>query len=110
MLKQTNRPTNRRPNRPPPRAPTDCCDGSDELEGCKNTCIEKNAAVRETLKQKVEDYKKALDKRREYASGAAGSRKTMRARLGGIDGDIAEAGAAVEKAAGEGRRRGGLAI
>lgn len=67
----------------------DCCDGSDELDGCSNTCIEKNAAVREGLKQKVEDYKRALDKRREYAGAAEGHKQHMHGRLATIDDEIA---------------------
>jgi hypothetical protein len=83
--------------------PADCCDGSDELDGCTNTCIEKNAAVREGLKQKVEDYKRALDKRREYAAGAAARRAEMGVRLGSIDGEIAAAEKEVERTQGGGR-------
>ncbi|KAI8473523.1 MAG: glucosidase II beta subunit-like-domain-containing protein [Monoraphidium minutum] len=74
----------------------DCCDGSDELEGCKNTCIERNAAVREGLKAKVEDYRRALARRQEYAAGAADARRAMKERLAGIDAEIAAAEAAVE--------------
>lgn len=77
------------------------CDGTDELEGCKNTCIEKNAAVRESLKQKVDDYKRALAKRAEYAAGAAQARKDMKARMGVIDSEIAAAEAEVESLAAE---------
>ncbi|GBF96865.1 glucosidase 2 subunit beta [Raphidocelis subcapitata] len=79
----------------------DCCDGTDELEGCKNTCIEKNAAVREGLLQQVDEYKQALAKRRDYAAGAAQERKDMKERLGSIDSDIEAAGKEVVRLAGE---------
>lgn len=56
--------------------------------------------MREGLKKKVDDYKRALDKRHEYASGAAEKSKTMRGRLAAIDGEIADAEKEVEQAAG----------
>ena len=79
----------------------DCCDGTDELEGCANTCIEKNAAVREGLQKQVDDYKAALAKRKEYAAGAAAARQRMRERLGAVDADIAGAEKEVEKLLGD---------
>jgi len=78
------------PSTPPPPPPADCCDGSDELAGCTNTCIEKNAAVREQLKQKVADYKAALDQRASYIAQAPALRDEMAARQGAMDGLIAD--------------------
>jgi hypothetical protein len=95
----------RRPPPPKPARPADCCDGTDELEGCKNTCIERNAVVREGLLQQVEEYKQALAKRKDYAAGAAQARKDMKERLASIDGDIAAAAKEVERLAGVGLRR-----
>lgn len=84
-----------------PYVSAECCDGTDELGGCKNTCIEKNAAVRESLKQKVEEYKKALAKKKEYSKQAVTKRQDMRSRLAGIDGEIETAKNEVEHYTGE---------
>lgn len=71
-----------------PRLHADCCDGTDELEGCQNTCIEKNAAVRESLAKKVQEYKAALEKRQQYVQAAQQKRDEMRARAAGINAEI----------------------
>ena len=46
------------------------------------------------------EYKAALLKRHEYAAGAADARKHMKARLAGMDGEIAAAEKDVERLTG----------
>jgi hypothetical protein len=79
----------------------DCCDGTDELSGCKNTCIEKNSAKRDTLKKKIDEYKQALDRKAQYAASAAGVRANMKQRFQNVDQDIVNAGQEVQKLSGE---------
>eukprot|EP00879_Flechtneria_rotunda_P005269 GHRR01005555.1.p1 GENE.GHRR01005555.1~~GHRR01005555.1.p1 ORF type:complete len:448 (+),score=103.22 GHRR01005555.1:129-1472(+) len=69
----------------------DCCDGTDELSGCKNTCIEKNSAKRDELKQKISEYRTALDRKAQYAASAAGVRENIKQRFQNVDGDIEQA-------------------
>lgn len=86
----------------------DCCDGSDELSGCKNTCIEKNSAKRDALRKKIDELKAALDKKAAYAASAAGVRENIRQRHANVDGDIAKAEAELERLTGaRAARRGG---
>lgn len=78
----------------------DCCDGSDELSGCKNTCIEKNSAKRDALKQKIDEYKASLEKKAQYAASAAGVRENIKLRHQNVDGDIANTEQELEKLTG----------
>lgn len=79
----------------------DCCDGSDELSGCKNTCIEKNSAKRDALKQKIDEYRASLEKKTQYASSAAGVREHIKQRHQNVDGDIANTEEELQKLTGE---------
>jgi hypothetical protein len=80
--------------------PADCCDGSDEVSGCKNTCLEKNAAVREGLKQKLADYKKALKTKHVVLDSADAKRHHIQERLQNIPADITAAQQRVAQLAG----------
>jgi hypothetical protein len=81
--------------------PADCCDGTDELSGCKNTCIEKNSAKRDALRAKIDEYKASLEKKAQYASSAAGVREHIKQRHQNVDGDIASTEQELQKLAGE---------
>lgn len=70
---------------------TDCCDGTDELGGCKNTCIEKNSAKRDDLKRQIDDYKTSLDRKAQYAASANGVRENVKQRFQLVDTDIEKA-------------------
>lgn len=79
----------------------DCCDGTDELSGCKNTCIEKNSAKRDSIKKQIEDYQAALDKKAQYVSSAHGVRTNIKTRFANVDKDIAAAEKELERLAAE---------
>lgn len=79
----------------------DCCDGTDELSGCSNTCVEKNAAVREALKAKVAEYKQALDIKEAYKEQAEDLRATLQQRGNVIDAEIAAKAQEVDALQGE---------
>lgn len=81
--------------------PADCCDGTDELSGCKNTCIEKNSAKREAIKKQIDDYQAALDRKAQYAAGAAGVRDNIKQRHANVDSDIEKAEKELERLTGE---------
>jgi uncharacterized coiled-coil DUF342 family protein len=66
----------------------DCCDGTDELSGCTNTCIEKNSAKRDELRAKIDAYKASLEVKASYASSAVGVRQHIKQRHKNVDGDI----------------------
>ena len=67
---------------------TDCCDGTDELKGCSNTCIEKSAGALLELQQKVAAYSNTLAKKASYVHQAAERRKNWAARTHTIDSEI----------------------
>jgi chromosome segregation ATPase len=78
----------------------DCCDGTDELSGCKNTCIEKNSAKRDAIKRQIDDYKAALDRRGQYASSAHGVRENIKQRFANVDSEIEKAEQELQRLAG----------
>lgn len=78
----------------------DCCDGTDELGGCKNTCIEKNSAKRDAIKKQIDDYRAALDRKAQYASSAHGVRTNIKTRFAHVDADIVAAERELERLAG----------
>jgi hypothetical protein len=78
----------------------DCCDGTDELSGCKNTCIEKNSAKRDTLKREIDTYQAALDRKSSYASSANGVRENIKQRFAIVDSDIEKAQQELQRLAG----------
>lgn len=79
------------PPTPLPAPCTDCCDGTDELSGCKNTCIEKNSAKRDALNKEINEYKAALDRKGQYASSANGVRENIKQRFQNVDSDLEKA-------------------
>jgi hypothetical protein len=87
--------------RPHARTPADCCDGSDEAQGCENACLERNLHAQEELRRQIGEVQAALDTRKQYAASAIGKVDEMRAKLAGIDGEIAAAEKEVERLAGE---------
>jgi uncharacterized coiled-coil DUF342 family protein len=78
----------------------DCCDGTDELSGCKNTCIEKNSAKRDAIKKQIDDYKAALDRKGQYVSSAHGVRENIKQRFANVDSEIEKAEQELERLAG----------
>lgn len=51
---------------------TDCCDGTDEKTGCRNSCLDKSAALRTAARGLVDQYVAALvDKDQSIAAGHA---------------------------------------
>lgn len=87
-------------NHSTPFTSTDCCDGSDELSGCTNTCIEKNSAKRDELKTAIDAYKTSLEAKARYAASAASVRSTIKSRFKAVDGDLAKAEKELERTIG----------
>jgi hypothetical protein len=87
-------------------SPADCCDGTDELSGCKNTCIEKNSAKRDALRAKIDEFKASLEKKAQYAASAAGVREHIKQRHANVDGDIASTEQELQKLTGAARGAG----
>lgn len=81
--------------------PPDCCDGTDELSGCKNTCIEKNSAKRDAIQKEIADYQAALDRKGQYASSASGVRENIKQRFANVDSDLEQAEKELERLKGE---------
>jgi protein kinase C substrate 80K-H len=79
----------------------DCCDGTDELSGCTNTCLKKNAVVREGLQQKIEEYKLSLHKKKEILDSAAKKKSHIVSRLGSIDKEISDKTVEIDQWAGK---------
>ncbi len=67
----------------------DCCDGTDELKGCSNTCLDKSAGALLSLQQKVAAYGNTLAKKASYVKQAAERRKSWATRTHTIDSEIA---------------------
>ena len=79
----------------------DCCDGTDELKGCTNTCLEKSAGALLSLQQKVSSYSHLLNKKAGYVSQAAERRKHWASRTHTIDTDINAKISLIETAKGD---------
>jgi hypothetical protein len=80
---------------------SDCCDGTDELSGCKNTCIEKNSAKRDAIQKEIADYQAALDRKGQYASSASGVRENIKQRFANVDSDLEQAEKELERLKGK---------
>jgi hypothetical protein len=80
---------------------SDCCDGTDELRGCTNTCLEKSAGRLIELQQKVASYGDMLAKKANYVEQAAARRKEWGARSHTIDEEIRAKLSVVEAARGK---------
>ena len=71
------------------------------MSGCTNTCLQKNAVVREGLQQKIEEYKLSLQKKQDVLDGAGKKKSHILSRLGSIDKDIADKTVQIEQWAGK---------
>lgn len=53
------------------RNSTDCCDGSDERTGCKDTCVEQGLAALEDLRQRLAAQQAGVAVKKQYVADAA---------------------------------------
>jgi hypothetical protein len=82
--------------------PADCCDGSDEQpKVCKNTCIEKSAGHRVEIQERVDKYRRALDKRASIITSASEVKAGWAAQSGTIHADIKAQESEIERLEGK---------
>ena len=66
----------------------DCCDGSDEQQGCKNTCQAAGAAARQDLVPRSKDYAAGAKVRQKYVAQFAASKQTWQRDLDRVSKEI----------------------
>lgn len=79
----------------------DCCDGSDEVQGCKNTCKAAGSAARLDLVSKTQEYAAGAKVRHKYVSQAKSNKDQWNLDLIRIQKDISSQQAVTDQAKGE---------
>ena len=78
----------------------DCCDGSDELQGCKNTCKAAGSAARQELASKSKDYAAGANSRLKYVSQSQANKQRWKLDLAQVQKDISQQQTMTDKAKG----------
>ena len=79
----------------------DCCDGSDEIHGCSNRCLEESAPVVQELKDKLNVYTNALQKKGSFEQQAVAKKAHWQQRAQVISDEILSAATLVDAARAE---------
>lgn len=67
---------------------TDCCDGTDEAKGCKNTCRAAGSAARQDLVSKSKEYAAGVKTRQKYISQSQANKAQWKLELLRVQKDI----------------------
>lgn len=67
---------------------TDCCDGTDEAKGCKNTCKAAGSAARQDLVSKTKEYTAGVKTRQKYISQSQANKAQWKLELLRVQKDI----------------------
>ena len=67
---------------------TDCCDGTDEAKGCKNTCRAAGSAARQDLVSKTKEYTAGVKTRQKYISQSQANKAQWKLELLRVQKDI----------------------
>ena len=78
----------------------DCCDGSDELQGCKNTCKAAGSAARQELTSQSKDYAAGAKSRLKYVSQSQANKQLWKLDLTQVQKDISQQQTITDKAKG----------
>ena len=78
----------------------DCCDGSDELQGCKNTCKAAGSAARQELVSQSKDYAAGAKSRLKYVSQSQANKQRWKLDLAQVQKDISQQQTVTDKAKG----------
>ena len=78
----------------------DCCDGTDEQQGCKNTCKQAGSAARQELASKTKEYAAGAKTRQKYISQFQTSRQTWQQDLDKVNKDLGPQQELADKAKG----------
>lgn len=76
----------------------DCCDGSDEIQGCPNRCLEESAPLLQEMKDKLSVYTSALEKKANFQQEAVEKKTNWQKRSEMIHHEIHAATQIVEAA------------
>ena len=79
---------------------SDCCDGSDELQGCKNTCKAAGSAARHELASKSKEYAAGAKTRLKYVNQAQLNKAQWKKDLAQVQKDISQQQTVTDKAKG----------
>ena len=71
-----------------PHMYTDCCDGTDEATGCKNTCRAAGSAARQDLVSKSKEYAAGAKTRQKYISQSLANKAQWKLELLRVQKDI----------------------
>ena len=78
----------------------DCCDGSDELQSCKNTCKAAGSAARLELVSKTKEYAAGAKSRHKYVSQSQANKAQWKLELDRVKKDVAQQQSVTDKAKG----------
>lgn len=78
----------------------DCCDGSDEVQGCKNTCKAAGSAARQELVGQTKDYAAGAKSRLKYVSQSQANQAQWKSDLEKVKKDITQQQSVTDKAKG----------
>ncbi len=78
----------------------DCCDGSDELQSCKNTCKAAGSAARLELVSKTKEYAAGAKSRHKYVSQSQANKAQWKLELERVKKDITQQQSVTDKAKG----------
>ena len=80
---------------------TDCCDGTDEMQGCKNTCRAAGSAARLELVSKTKEYAAGAKTRQKYVSQSQTNKAQWKLDLIRVQKDISTQQDVTDKAKGK---------
>jgi len=78
----------------------DCCDGSDELQSCKNTCKAAGSAARLELVSKTKEYAAGAKSRHKYVSQSQANKAQWKSELERVKKDVTQQQSVTDKAKG----------
>ena len=79
---------------------TDCCDGTDEVKGCKNTCKEAGSAARLDLISQAKEFTAGAKTRQKYISQSQASKTQWKSELTKVQKEISVQQGITDKAKG----------
>lgn len=89
----------------PAQTCADCCDGTDEVKGCKNTCKEAGSAARQDLVSKAKEFTAGAKTRHKYISQSQTNKAQWKLELIRVQKDISVQQGITDKAKGLPRTR-----